>query len=387
MNSPFKAWALTMLGALLVSGCGGSASNARGPFYDRSVLKQQLDTREVKALRAELPARLGKTRLVREDPTGARSPVDPATLPEAAAVALYFVLRTGDPAAVEFDLMVETTKDQRVPVTVRREKGSFVLRGGERPVGFPRGRGEDLVGRHGIGPLKEEGVAWSPRAQEVTDLALSRLSADERKVLANVPFIRRKKDVAEHVPGGAAGLYAQDGCKARVLIFDAALHADAWKFIGEPEAPLQASIKTLLHEFGHAIHSRPGRMLLCDLERREHTLQGQINAFNRRPEAQRRGPEAARAAQAIKAEVAALERDAKRARHFVERGPVIDAYLRALGKGSPPTRYGATAPSESFAESFALYRADPAALQRLLPAVFAFFERGEHLKVLTTAPK
>jgi hypothetical protein len=40
---------------------------------------------------------------------------------------------------------------------------------------------------------------------------------------------------------------------------------------------------------------------------------------------------------------------------------------------------------ESFAESFSLFRSDPAALRRLLPRVHAFFAAGEHLRAMDAA--
>ena len=369
---------LTALACLALAACGGTQP-LRGPFYDgASYLSDDLDARELRALRVELPKALGKARVEREDPAGRRTPVEPAALPEPVAAALFTVIKVGDKAAVEFDMLSHGTSDDRVPVSLRREKGIWVYRGGDRPVAFPRGNGEDLPGRYGIGPLREEGIAWSPRAQEVTDLALARLSAEERKALAGVPFIRRKKDTSEHLPGGAAALYAVQGCAGRVLIFDAALHADARKFAGEPEAPLQSSVQTLMHEFGHAIHRHPGRTLACSIERRGKAANARVAAFNKKPGNKRTQAEA----NAIQAEVKAVERDAKRIQKMAEGGPVIDAYARALGKASHPTRYGASSLRESFAESFALYRTDPAALKRLLPAVFDFFERGDHLRAM-----
>jgi len=369
---------LVPLACLALVACGGTQS-ARGPFYDgASYLSDDLDARELRALRVELPKLLGKARVEREDAAGRRTPVEVAALPEPVAAALFTVIKAGDKAAVEFDTFARGSDDARIPVSLRREKGVWVFRGGERPVRFPRGNGEDLPGRYGIGPLREEGIAWSPRAQEITDLALARLSADERRALAGVPFIRRKKDTSGHLPGGAAALYALKGCEGRVLVFDAALHADARKFAGEPEAPLQSSVQTMMHEFGHAIHQHPSRSLACDVERRGKAVNARIAAFNKKPGNKRTQAES----DSIQGEFKAVERDAQRVQKWAERGPVIDGYARALGKGSHPTRYGASSLHESFAESFALFRTDPAALKRLLPAVFDFFERGEHLRAM-----
>ena len=68
-----------------------------------------------------------------------------------------------------------------------------------------------------------------------------------------------------------------------------------------------------------------------------------------------------------------------RYRRIQRRGPVIRAYRKALVGRRGPTRYGRTSIHESFAESFALYRGDPAALQRILPRVYRWFEQGGHL--------
>jgi cell division protein FtsB len=163
-----------------------------------------------------------------------------------------------------------------------------------------------------------------------------------------------------------------------VLIFDAALHADAHKFAGEPEAPLQSSVQTIVHEFGHALHQHPGRMLACSVDRRSKAVKARVAAFNKKPGNKRTQAEL----DAIQAEVKAIEREVKRIEKMGKGGPVIDAYARALGKASHPTRYGASSLVESFAESFALYRTDPAALKRLLPAVFDFFERGDHVRAM-----
>jgi hypothetical protein len=44
-----------------------------------------------------------------------------------------------------------------------------------------------------------------------------------------------------------------------------------------------------------------------------------------------------------------------------------------------PTEYGETSIEEAFAEAFALFHADPAALARIDPGALAWFQKGEHL--------
>lgn len=382
-----------LLVSLLAGACGGPGPQAKGPFYDTQVVRQpDVDEGHFKALRVELPKRLGKTPVELESAAGTRKQVDAAQLPPAAVQGLWLAVESGDAAGVELDVLVRMPDDSRVPVTIRRGS-TWVVRPAVGKVPFPRGNADALPARWGIGPLNSDGAAWSPRALEVADLALARLSPAERKVLAGVPFIRRPR--GEQADMGA--LYVQNTCAAQVLVFDSALHADADQFVGEPEAPLQSSARTFLHEFGHALHNHPGREAWCTIDRAQNELARRVTElnvrgqrFNARPESARRGPEAQREARALDAEVEAVERagkaleaDARRALALVERGPVLEAYARALGGGSAPTRYGTVSLAESFAESFSLFRSDPAALRRLLPAVSVFFERGEHLRAMS----
>ena len=69
---------LIAFACLALAACGGTQP-LRGPFYDgASYLSDDLDARELRALRVELPKALGKARVEREDPAGRRTPVEPA---------------------------------------------------------------------------------------------------------------------------------------------------------------------------------------------------------------------------------------------------------------------------------------------------------------------
>jgi hypothetical protein len=73
--------------------------------------------------------------------------------------------------------------------------------------------------------------------------------------------------------------------------------------------------------------------------------------------------------------------------HRVQRvggeGPVIRAFRRARGQSRGPTRYSEDDIEESFADSFALFRADPEALRRIDPEAFAWFSQQGHLAALS----
>ena len=77
---------------------------------------------------------------------------------------------------------------------------------------------------------------------------------------------------------------------------------------------------------------------------------------------------------------------ADRAAELLAMGPVLAAYDAALDGAPAPTEYGESHIKESFAESFALFRADPEALERVLPRVHAWFQAGGHLRALRGGP-
>lgn len=383
-------WGLLAAAALLGACGGGAGTPGKGRYYEATVIRQgDLQPEHFQALAQQLPGMLDDTPILLEDARGRMTAVPATKLSPAVQQALFIVLTSGDDDAQEFDLRVRLADARRVPVSVRRAPaGGFIVREGDAGERVARGKGEGLQARYGIGPLVEQGAAWTPAAREVLELTLEVLEPAERAVLEGMPFIRQPR--GEDPSHGA--LYHQTNCQAEILFYDSALKSDTDQFVGEPEAPLPASARALLHEVGHALHQRPGRVAWCNLERRQKTLNERIAASNERGERFNReqqslsGLDRQREIAAIEAEQrainddrAAFEREAAEARSLVQTGPLLESYWKAHGTRPAITRYAETSPKESFAESYSLYRADPAALKRLLPDVFAYFERGDHL--------
>ena len=377
-----------LISTSLLASCGGRPSLGEKPrYYDASVVKQKdLGPGHYKALPAVLDKRIGSRPLKSEDPSGALTAVTVAQLSGASRQALYLAFETVDPDFLEVDLRIRLADDTRVPVTVRRgEKSGLIVREGKAGAAFVHGTTTAVAERHGIGRLIDDGSPWNPRALEVLDLALSSLSAPERAVLRGIPFTRKTRgDDAQH-----GALYVQRDCAASIFIFDVAFRADQDQFVGTPEAPWPTSTRTFLHEVGHAIHERPGRDGMCKLmaDQRKYNartlqLRARIEAFNRgsRKGADQKTENAAIEVErdAVEKSLKAFERNHQEVQRLQKKSPILSSYAKALGQSSPPTRYAETSMKESFAESFSLYRADPEALRRLLPAVFAYFERGEH---------
>lgn len=66
-------------------------------------------------------------------------------------------------------------------------------------------------------------------------------------------------------------------------------------------------------------------------------------------------------------------------RYKQDLGPVLTAFQTVRGPDKGPTDYGQTDLEESFAECFALAKADPQALRRIYPALPDWFATYEHL--------
>ena len=148
--------------------------------------------------------------------------------------------------------------------------------------------------------------------------------------------------------------------------------------MGVSERLYPITTMALLHEVGHAVHHAPGRRAQCaylKAVKERNALAARANAA--------RGAENAR----LVAEVGALDKELKglesKMKGGMKRGPVLSAYLKARGKGRGPTTYANTSEAESFAESFALHRADPKALRRVLPSVESWFKSNAHLKEMS----
>lgn len=183
---------------------------------------------------------------------------------------------------------------------------------------------------------------WEEPERRALADALALLSPRELAIVRDVPFDRE--------PGAAGGdpskaaLYVQNGCKAKIYLYATGVKSDRFRFMGNPRAPRSAVLHALVHEIGHAVSSAPSREKYCAAERDQKRRNALVAAGN----------------------------------DLVGGGPVIDAYLRALDGLPAPTDYGNTSALESFAESFALFHIDKAALLRTRPAVARWFDKAGH---------
>ena len=241
----------------------------------------------------------------------------------------------------------------------------------------------------GVGAVRSGAKPWSKQELATLDATLGALHRRELKAVANVDFVRGG---APRRPLGA-GLFSWDRRGRRITIFNRAFHE------GTPNW-------TVVHEIGHAISAwdlvterRRSKTAIDAYNAAVDAYNDKVDAYNRsarrfnatqessaKKQADRLRGQVERLAEAMDSKRSAALTSKRKVRHATRqfrsnnpRDGVLADYRVVLGRSRGPTRYGRTNLRESFAESFAMYRCDPARLKRALPAVHAWFARGGHI--------
>ena len=377
LGFPMRALISVAALSLLVS-CGSSShTRPDNKYYEGLMIKTPAPKRGERAqLIAGLPSRLGARSVFRV--RGTRSKVFGQgvnrlkTLSHAELRALL-IASSQDYSGAELDLKVRLYGKNTVPVTVLVEmNGDFSVEEGKWKRSEIPKSAREIEKRWKVGPLKtKRGAKWSARALRSINLALSRLSSDERKLIKGIPFVRKSKG-----SGAQAALYIQEAdCDALIQVFNRAIKSERYTFSGQAQSALPATVHPILHEIGHAVHSLPGRLSQCEYVRLIASYNKTVKRANKA-----RGSKRAQLSKELNKKKARIDSLKPKVERWRDRGPVIDAYLRAKGKVEGPTPYGLTSHKESFAEAFALYRVDPKALQRIMPKVYTWFKSGAHIR-------
>lgn len=350
--APLSGWftrvtlCLLALGAL--AGCGRAHL-----FYDTRELRHPpLDPRDERALSAELEKKLAGRNLVWVAADGRERSLTTdreglGKLGFAERAALWLAL-SGSENGGENDLRVRVAGKGSVPVSVL-----LALDGSVRVLSARRGGGLDEP------VLSEEGIrerfalkgrlpgSWHEKERRALTESLELLAPEELELVRRIVWDReaRSRDGDE----SRAALYEMKGCRAVIYLYSSALRADRFRFVGDADAPKSAVLHSIVHEIGHAFEQAAARRAYCAAE------------------------------EARGAKASALVDEGNR---LAGRSPVVEGYLRALAGLPAPTDYGNASAHESFAESFALFHVDPAALLRARPAVHAWFAAGGHLRAL-----
>ena len=293
-----------------------------------------------------------------------------------------------DHRGLEYDLLLPTGGAQRLALTVHHElDGRVRVRGGVRLDGpWPEvALDPDAAEALTSGRAEAGDRDWAPRERAVLALALISLAPEERARIAGLVF--RRSQAAPARTGSGAGFYQHQGARRWIDVYDDAFASDGVRFVGEPDAPVVASAQVILHEIGHALAMARAVEVGRRYEARGAALRALGERFN---EAARKVPHSQlRRFRRMRDDLETLKERLTAARPAAERAALTSDVLARFEAVAPdrfgPTDYGQTSHGEAFAEAFALFRLDPAALARVHPGVLAFFQEGRHLEASGTA--
>ncbi len=313
-----------------------------------------------------------------------------------------------DPELCGAELDVLVGDDPGRIVTVQHDiDGSLHVLMGSAPVdlaGHAPSAGE-LQRRYDIGPLVDGGAAWSVGDRRSLGTALSRLDAEEIAYLRDLPFVRQPGDP----DGEHAGFFhfGEGAAGGRIILLDEAFRSDGHTFIGPPDRAHPRSIFVILHEIGHALAELDRIMLVSIFERDRERYNEAVDVANQYVDAlNERYAVVDRLARSrdritVQRDIRTLEKEYRRIRRIMRDArrrlddladkiegppPMTLAYGELPGARRGPTPYGSTSIEEGFAEAFALYHLDPAALTRFSPAVHEWFAADHHLAAALYPP-
>lgn len=379
-----------------------------GPrYYGGLVLPDgHLTAKAREYLLAELPSRIkdsGAARIEVAFPGGTvrvldRQAGEPAEHPDLAgvptpALAALMIGLFRSTRGSELDLWIPLPDDSRVPITVLHEPDGSVLvqQGAPRtsdPLLGSTVTPEDLRSRYGIAPSDLGEATWTPAHYAALDLALRLLSDEERALISHVPIVREHRPAAylvepensEHV----AAMYTRRRGMPRIELYDILLRNDEKLFCGAPDSPLPRSVWSILHEYGHVIADAA----TADAARNVIASVNSYVHLEDRLAEQRPGPTYGTFLVTPDEHAELQERQARaeaaidRADRVSGRGPVLRSYRWARRYSNGPTSYGRTSLDESFAEAFAMFHTDPAALRRVDIKAYEWFEHAGHIKAI-----
>ena len=153
-------------------------------------------------------------------------------------------------------------------------------------------------------------------------------------------------------------------------------------FLAIPFFAISFRIGVILHEIGHALADASYAAAQRDLMAAVSEYQTDENKLSKWIETREGDAPTVAEVDEFLDKIHRVEVSVHRIKHVGAEGPVIRAFRRARGQSRGPTRYGEDDIEESFAECFALFRADPDALRRIDPDAFAWFSAQGHLSSL-----
>lgn len=267
---------------------------------------------------------------------------------------------------------------------------------------------QQIQERFGVGGFEvRQQAEWDAISRDRLARSLTRLTPSELAVLKGLPMVRgRDSELGQRGARHAAEYVMDEDGSARLWLLDRAFLDAGGDWAGPIDQPAPDAVFSLVHEVGHAIVFHPVRLgriessaaveaynaIVPSVQARIDAYNALVDRVNRTTSVRERNQlvEEANAAH-VELEKATAEADAlgaraqalvKRQNQLEQRSPVMARWLELVGERLGPTPYGASHEQEGFADAFALYKVDPPALKRAMPAAYAWFEAGKHIEAM-----
>ncbi len=236
---------------------------------------------------------------------------------------------------------------------------------------YPAVQREVLERQYGI--LIQSGSAhWTSEELAVLGDVLTRLSPKEQQYLKGVRFIRDHRSM--EAPQSALYVFQSrhNTIIQQVLVYDNAFFGQHHGFVGTSTQPNSVAHMVLLHELAHLLANQ---RLLVEQRRMQEMISEHnslVSTYNQQP------------TEEIAEKIETLIMQINQAqRHAIQGdGPMVDAFVQHRTTTKGPTLYADSALEEAFAESYALFKLDPEALERIDPMVHQWFASGGYLQFL-----
>lgn len=316
---------------------------------------------------------------------GRGEPADLSAVPTPSLTALRAALQD-EARGAEIDLLLPADEGARVAVSAQHEpNGSIVITQGPAVLNnasLPP-TADEVRSRHGITPSDLGSVRWTSPYLTVLDRAFSLLSNEEKAFVSKILFVREHRSHEPDSPQFTTlALYTRGAGAARIELYDNLITADRYMFVGPPSSPLPASVRPILHEIAHALADASFTAAQADLLTAVSDYRTDEKKLSKWLETREGDAPTEDDVDSFMDKIHRVEVTAHRVRHVSGDGPVIRSFRRARGSGVGPTLYSENDVEESFADSFALFRADPDALRRIDPDAFAWFAGNGHMTAL-----
>lgn len=273
----------------------------------------------------------------------------------------------------EKDLILHSDTEEYRVVSVAHEPNRVIRVSKSRPwePKYPRVLQERIRQQYHLYSIEDGSSKWKQKALNILADAFTYLSPKEQQYFTDVRFIR--ESVGEASQSGLYHFEVRNGVvEQSITIFDSAFHGMKHSFCGSITEPKSAAHVVIIHEMGHLIANRP----IVEFELRYNQL---VDSYNAKVSAynQHNTDQLEKEIQVLGKELELMQSNP------VQRpGPIVEAFLTHRQFGEGPTEYGNTSVHEAFAESYALFKLDPEALQRIDPMVHQWFASGGYLQFL-----